>query len=325
MRRLVILVALLLLVLPIASADALVVKDGKIYWIREARANDLAGRTAGIGRMNIDGTGIKRLLVRGVAAEDLAVDGGYVYWSGPGKRSDKRVIGRAGIDGRRVKRTLVKADADAIAAYDGSIYWLAGKAVGRARSNGRGADSHFLSVRDSGWVASDLAVGPAGIFWAQGVAHGKAWERAQASGPVGRIGRAALSGAGVDHDFASWRAAVLIASGPRVVGLDGPSFYWLTPNPDYVLHHLAAESDDVGYCQPVLSNCEVLMRLADEAVNPNAQFAVDDGVLYWATPVNGGTRIYRAPIERETRDGEPGASELLQASQQVAFVRDRIR
>ncbi|HWK28819.1 MAG TPA: hypothetical protein VNS09_19820 [Solirubrobacter sp.] len=327
MRRLLPTLLALLVVLPPASANAIVVRDGTIYWIREAKASDHSGRTAGIGSINVDGTGLKRLLVRGVVADDLAVDGSLLYWSGPppGKRSHKRVIGRAGTDGHGIKRTLVRADAEAIAAYDGSLYWLTGKTVGRARSNGRGANARFLAIKQPGWVASGLAVGAAGIFWGQGVAHGKAWDRAREGGPVGRIGHAELSGAGVDPAFASWRAAVLISSSPRIVGLDGPSLYWLTANPDNALQHLAAEADDIGYCQPVFSNCDALMRLADEAVNPNSRFAVDNGVLYWATPVSGGTRIYRAPITREMHEGAPGASETLEAREQVAFVRDTIR
>lgn len=314
MRRLAVVAAALLMALPAASAEALVVNNGTIYWMRDS---------GGIGSVNVDGTGLKRQLVRGVTADDLAVDGAYLYWSGEDRRG-KTVIGRAGTDGRHVKRKLLKADAHAIAAYGGSVYWLTGKTIGRARASGRGAKPRLLNVRQSGWQASDLAVGPAGIFWGQGLA-GKAKERARESGPIARIGRADLSGAHADHDFASWRAHALFVSDPRVIGLDGPSLYWLTANPDNVLHHLAAEADDVGFCQPVLSNCEVLMRLADEAVNPNSRFAVADGVLYWATPVDGGTRLYAAPIERETIAGIPGASETLQASRQIAFVRDAIR
>jgi hypothetical protein len=311
MRKLLLLAgaALIAALLPATSASAIVVEDGKIYWLR-------TGHGGGIGRIDVDGSGLKRLLVRGVTADDLAVDGSSVFWAD----SDKGVIGRARTDGRKVKRKLVKADADAIAAHDGSLYWLDDGIVGRARANGRGVKRRFLNVRRPGWDASGLAVGPAGIFWGQGVAHGKAWDEAREGGPVGRIGRAGLSGGGIEHGFADWRAAVLISSAPRVIGLDGPSLYWLTANPDNVLHHLAAGGESVGTCQPVLSNCEVLMRLADERLNPNSQFAVADGVLYWATPVHGGTRIHAAPIARD-----PDASELLQPARQVAFVHDALR
>jgi hypothetical protein len=310
---------------PPASAQALVVHDGRIYWI----ANQGVGpRGDVIGRMNVDGTGLRRRLVRHIGADRLAVGAGHVFWSGPRPGDDsgrKRAIGRARLDGRRVQRRLIETDANALAVHGRFLYWSGAKAIGRARVDGKQAKRGFLHVSHRGWALGDLVVGDAGIFWGEGLHGTKAVNEARHSGPTGRIGHAALSGRGIDVDFASWRSAALIAFGPRLVGLDGPSLYWFTPNPDNVLHHLDATAVNVGYCEPVFSNCEVLMRLADAGVNPNSSFTVDDGVLYWAEPVPRGTRIYRSAIVREPSSSGSSLSEMLGSREQVALVRDSIR
>lgn len=289
-----------LAVLPAADARALVVADGKIYWIKHQATSRSSSRTAGIGRANIDGTKVKRAIVRGIQATDIAVSRSHVYWSTRSSRK-RAPIGRARLDGTRIQRQLLRVNAGPLAVDDDHLYWGEPRAIGRAKLNGTKARRTFIRLPGSSWGVADVAVGAGHVFWSEGLASKKAWDQARETrGPTGRLGRAGLDGNGAVRAWTTWHRSALMTSGADILGVDDQTIYWLTTHPDNKLEYAFAGSpESIGACQPVLSNCKTLIALTDEGFNPNSQFAVADGYVYWADPVSRGTRIYRAALQRE--------------------------
>jgi hypothetical protein len=133
-----------------------------VYW----------GTGDSIGRANLDGTGANDDFIT-VHANDVAVNGEYIYWNDP----EGVAIGRANLDGTGVNQSFITTiepnhdvDIPSSVAVDGQhIYWTAlsgsgGYSIGRANLDGTGVNTSFIGGLDSGaqsvTVDSDGPGGP---------------------------------------------------------------------------------------------------------------------------------------------------------------------
>jgi hypothetical protein len=152
------------------------------------------------------------------AAEDVAVNGSYVYWiNGPsiGGAPDPvpdGSIGRANLDGSGVVPDLINPVGSGFAqslAVDGShVYWTDNQSIGRANLGGNGVDQNFIPVS----LPVSVAAGGGYVYWTTLGAGAEA------------IGRAYVGGGavnpGVDPDF------IPDPEGPTNVAVAGSHLYW---------------------------------------------------------------------------------------------------
>jgi hypothetical protein len=162
----------------------------------------------GIGRANLDGTGITRQLIpvgaHALCGGTIAADRNYVYWT------NLRGIARAMRDGTGVDQSFITTSpyVTQCVAVDGAhVYWTSVLgadstspqiAIGRANLDGTGVQESFISVA----AAFCLAVDGAHIYW---------------SGGKG-MGRANLDGTGINQAF--------IPNAFGCVVDDGAHLYW---------------------------------------------------------------------------------------------------
>jgi hypothetical protein len=218
----------------------------------------------GIGRANLDGTGITRnfVPVGGYAfcGGTVAADRNYVYWTVPGPPArGGGEIARARRDGTGVDQTFITTTSPYMpqcVAVDGAyVYWTsiitppptAGPqfVVGRANLDGTGVQESFISGVNAFCLATDGAhiywggngggIGRANVdgtgvnrnFITAGVGCGLAVDGAHiywANNSTGAIGRANIDGTGVNQDFIP---SAVPGSGALLCADDGTYLYWI--------------------------------------------------------------------------------------------------
>jgi hypothetical protein len=199
--------------------------SGQLYW-RDP---------TGIGRANLDGTGVVRQLIpfngtENIAACGVVLDRNYVYWAvntALGPNTGPGALARAKRDGTGVDTSFIAAVPGGVycVAVDGAhIYWAGGgglapvvqpplplSTIGRANLDGTGVESSFILGVDK---SCGIAVDRAHIYWA--------------SSATGTIGRANLDGTGVNRDFISGLDRSAPGTVVPVCGIvvDGTHIYW---------------------------------------------------------------------------------------------------
>ena len=170
-----------------------------IYWVTGKNGDKVA-------RARIDGTGIDRSYVTGIASEvcgrvcagyvlDVAVGAGHIYGAGV------LGIGRAKLDGTGVDPDFIPGAAgggSSLAVGADHIYWTEGAGyagtIGRANLDGTGVNEQFISGLGAGVNrVVDIAADAGHLYWS--------YYSCPARPCTGAIGRANLDGSGVDQNF----------------------------------------------------------------------------------------------------------------------------
>jgi hypothetical protein len=130
-----------------ASPCGVAVAGHYIYWRYAAESR----KPATIGRANLDGTGVNKRFITGVANGScgIAVAGGTIYWTNGG------FVARANLDGIGVNRRFIRTPGGAcgVAVYRGHIYWGQSAddhahpitTIGRANLDGSDVDNQFIT------------------------------------------------------------------------------------------------------------------------------------------------------------------------------------
>jgi hypothetical protein len=211
------------------------VDDSHIYWTTPI----------GIGRANLDGTGIDRRFITnedGYITSNVAVDATHIYWatttgffsfrgndtvardvqkaSIPNDEADPLAIAiaRANLDGSGVDRGFIApsrtglrfGDETTLAVNGAHIYWTTSAGITRANLDGTDVDASFITDWSFtfGGRPSAPAVDNAHIYWTAAIG----------------IGRANLDGTGVDPTFITWPPCR--DGRPRGLAVDGAHLYW---------------------------------------------------------------------------------------------------
>ena len=234
--------------------------DGRfIYWSHGTTVSP-----QGIGRANIDGTGVDESFITGTSeARGIAVNDEFIYWANRGS------IGRANLDGTGVDQNaianVVNPFGQAVAVDGSHVYWTAIDTtnkglIGRANLDGSGRDDSFISYSGaSGGDPQGVAVDGQHIWW---------------SDSSGVIGRANIDGTGVQPNF------IDAGLDPRGVAASGGYVYW-------------TNSRGVG----VWNNDQLYYRNLTLIADPLARFffvAADGQSVYWT---NGRAGIGRSSFD----------------------------
>jgi hypothetical protein len=223
----------------------------------------------GIGRTNLDGTGMTRQLIP-LGAETLcggtvAADRNYVYWINGGRGGNWGEVARARRDGTGVDQSFITTTPPYVpqcVAVDGAhIYWTSvlstgattgpfTETIGRANLDGTGVQESIISDSNG---SCGLAVDGAHIYW--GRANG--------------IGRANLDGTGVNLDF-------IKGGGTCGTVVDGAHIYWVGPNGTIGRANLDGTGVNESFITP---------GVPGSAWHPCAQ---DGTYLYWMSGGPGG-------------------------------------
>jgi hypothetical protein len=181
-------IACLALVAALAAAPR---ADAFIYWTANA---------GGLLRAANDGSQLGFLFDTPPFSDAVAIDSSHIYWTS----SDGR-IGRAGIDGSNPDPNFITGLPSYLPglAVDGShIYWSSLTAIGRAKLDGSGVEPGFIATNH----ASGVAVDARNIYWGENA--------------IGKIGRAAITGAGANQSF------IPAPGDPCSVTVDSEHVYW---------------------------------------------------------------------------------------------------
>jgi len=196
------------------AVDGIAVTATHIYW---------AENTADyIGRANIDGTGVDPTFITGLGQVTgvVKVSATHIYWADYGSNS----IGRANIDGSGVNQnfiTGIPGEVEGLAVtgthiYYGSLTGNASASVGRANLDGSGVNHNFVTGVNSVY---GVTVDSNYVYWTEpGV-----YDYGINQFPGTTIGRAALDGSGINHNFISG------ADGPMGVAVTGEQQAALPP------------------------------------------------------------------------------------------------
>ena len=280
-RRAVLLLAALLVAFLAVAPRA----DAFVFWTK----------LGGIGRANLDGTGVDQsfITLKGgrTVANGVAVDASHVYWSHYTIGATTGAIGRANLDGTKVDGTFIP-DAGrhpgGVAVDDAHIYWanaettnspqLNGGSIGRANLDGSGVDQQFIPGGSPFGVseARGPAVNASHIYWSETTAT---------------IGRANLDGTGIEDSFIEFPGGEPTI--PLAVAVDSDHVYWANlgegagPTADGTIGR--ASIDGTGVERGFLTG-----------VGTPTGVAVDDAHIYWThlgqgNPSNG--TIGRASID----------------------------
>ena len=225
--------------------------DGEhIYWTwSECDAGcstaELQTAAGGIGRANLDGTGVDESFIGGINPAGVgaisgyvAVDAEHIYWTGSfcegvcnGQGTDQVAfaIGRANLDGTGVDRDFIitgRSPGDGVDGTDlaldaGHIYWsgrdftaCCGATIGRANLDGTGVEQHFIAGPCCLYAPlwRGIAVDSARVYWTQ---YGSRYT------PTGSILRANLDGTGVEPTFIAPLGDESIS--PSAIAVDAPT------------------------------------------------------------------------------------------------------
>jgi hypothetical protein len=230
-----------------------------VYWTNPGVGNSSNGTT--LGRVNLDGSGVNHALITGAATPaGIAVDASHIYWAD----QQDNAIGRANLDGSGPNHAFIpnatsgSSTAPNSVALDGTyVYWTDGaRYIGRAKLDGSGLQPHFIDVGPSSFPigvaisagtlyitdsASILHVSasggapqlvvtlpgsatPTSLAVAGGYLYWSALNLGNPS-PSGTIGRALISGAGLDENF------IPNLNFPSGVATDGTELYWVDHGP----------------------------------------------------------------------------------------------
>jgi hypothetical protein len=117
------------------------VANAYVYWTSDAGY--------GVGRANLDGTGVDQVFISGAGGEvrAVAVDADHVYWSHGGLFDDS--IARADLDGSNQDLSFISTAyaPRGVAVDSGHVYWTNGGAgtIARADLDGSNVDLNFIS------------------------------------------------------------------------------------------------------------------------------------------------------------------------------------
>ncbi len=220
---------------PAALAVASIAVDaGHIYWLWEGSPEGPQA-TEGIGRANLDGSGVNPSLVtwkvqRYDGAEvGLAVDAQHLYFTGlpsglpvgcSSSPSSCGVIGRVNLDGSELDLSFISGEhlssAGPVSVEGPYIYWYAGNSIGRANLDGSAADNHFVAGTGGGPTLG-MAVNSAYIYWSLATECGP-FESESASTTIARVN---LDGSAVNKSFVS-----IGHCGDAWVAVDSTHVYW---------------------------------------------------------------------------------------------------
>jgi len=177
----------------------LVSADGWLFWVDENA----------IGRVRPNGTGLNRKFIKlpqevgGGVADGLATDGGHLFFS----RCQGHEIGRVNLNGTHKDLSFIKLPRKAcpqgLGVGNTHVYWadLSGF-VGRATLTGHGANGSWLNIHAAGQGPFNVAADRAHVFWDWGGA---------AQSPV-HVGRATVSGTGLNKTFLTGQGAFALTS-----------------------------------------------------------------------------------------------------------------
>jgi hypothetical protein len=176
----------------------------------------------GIGRVNLDGTGITRHLIpqglQAVCGTSVVADRNDVYWTIPDyPRTPSGEIARARRDGTGIDRSFITTTAPyaplCVTVDRTHVYWtsevvapggaISQRAIGRANLDGTGVQESLIAGIDP----LCLAVDEAHVYWLDS---------------SGAIGRASLDGTGVNKAFISSG----LPFGECGLVVDGAHIYW---------------------------------------------------------------------------------------------------
>ena len=186
-----------------------------------------------ISRANLDGTGVNENFIR-PAADGIAVDGTYIYWTFQGS---PHAIGRANLDGTGVNETFITLCCKGYPAgllggpyaiaVDGTYiyYWLDGNydgvGIGRANLDGTGVNEQFITPLLHEFPVGNpwgIAVDATHIYFTDEIVVGGNSNQVEYT-----IGRANLDGTGVNETFIG---GIGYGGG---VAVDGTHIYWTNP------------------------------------------------------------------------------------------------
>ena len=253
--------------------------DAFVYWTRNTFP--ITEASAGIGRANLDGTGVNPSFIAGVAARTsgLAVDGAHVYWAsafGPGPQGS--AIGRANLDGTGVNPRFITGIPIPVrvAVDDAHIYWTSIAGIGRATLDGTRVDESFIdpSTTRIGHL-SGVAVSADHIYWTVSTPLYPA-----PPGGESAIGCANVDGTGVNHGF--------IITTADNLAVDGAHIYWTNVNGIG-----RANLDGTGVKEGFIA--------ATPAYPATASVAVDSAHIYWGNFVS--STLPNDTIGRANLDG----------------------
>ena len=122
-----------------------------IYWMNNAESL----KPVTIGRANLDGTGVNKRFITGVATGcGIAVVRGYIYWTNGGF-SHRHALGRANLEGTGVSQRFIRTAGYpcGVAVYQGHVYWAQttgrfahpSTTIGRANLNGSAVNNEFAT------------------------------------------------------------------------------------------------------------------------------------------------------------------------------------
>jgi hypothetical protein len=250
----VLLAAIFLLTLALAPRA-----EAFVYW-----ANHPGGPHQGIGRANLDGTGVDRSFIRlGPADEPMgvAVDDDHVYWTSfESLSTGTGTIGRANLDGTGVDRSFM-TDAEVplgVAVDSAHVYWadFGGGTIGRANLDGTGVDHSFIS----GFAPTGVAVDSAHIYWAR-PPEGTGFPCA-GTYPA-KIGRANLDGTGADPTFIAGPCDF-----PTQVAINDAHVYWSNFFDETIARaNLDGSGDDQRFITPKEAGFSQLRGVAVDAAH----------------------------------------------------------
>ncbi len=188
------------------------VDDSHVYWTYDFAP----GNQGGIGRANLDGTGVDPGFITTAGEVDhVAISNSQVYWSSTfrgGIGPNFRAIGRANLDGTGVNPTWISPMylpyPPELVVDDSHLYWLNGVdgMVGRANLAGTGVNQSFIAGVSAAGQAQGLAADAGHLYWL--------------SPDPGMVGRANLDGTGVNQSFSKIAGA---GQTSRDVAVDGLS------------------------------------------------------------------------------------------------------
>lgn len=232
----------------------------RIYW-----AESPTGRSAEHGTIaEATGSGSvmsQNLVVGTTGGGGVAINGGHIYWANYGNGA----IGRAGVDGSHVdQRFITGASSPVGVVVNGAyVYWTNSllfsrqdndfeATIGRAALDGSHVDQRFIVAARNGDEVDGLAVDSRYIYWADVSS--------------GQIGRADLSGQGVDPRF------ITGGNAPDGVAVNASYVYWSNGGDDTIGRALLDGSAADQHC---------VVPKAVPVGNEPEGVATDGRYVYW--------------------------------------------